>query len=153
MGGPEKGRIWVISWLNLFGGSVLGDGFGTFRDSVLGQFTWKEKSDSSLDFTWWDCWSLIIFGQSRGFTGDTIKNITNKGVHDVHGLGGNSSVWVNLFQDFVDVDGVWFPPSPLPFLVSSSLGLSLGGGLLCSFTSYFWWHVYTLIDSQWMTRQ
>ena len=29
---------------NLFGGSVLGDSFGTFRDSMLSKFTWKEKS-------------------------------------------------------------------------------------------------------------
>ena len=51
MGGPKKGRVRVNKLWNLFGGSVFGDGLGTFRDGVFGQFTWKEKSDSSLNLT------------------------------------------------------------------------------------------------------
>ena len=50
LGGPEKGRL-VARVKYLSGGSVFGDGLGTFRDGMLGEFTWKEKSDSSLDLT------------------------------------------------------------------------------------------------------
>ena len=33
-----------------------------------------------------------------------------EGVHDGHGLGGDTGVRVNLFQHLVDVDGVRLPP-------------------------------------------
>ena len=103
-GWPWKGPSKVQSKSDLLGGGVFGNSLSTFGDGVLGKFTWKEKSDSSLDLTWWDGWSLVVFGQSRGFTCDTIEDITNKGVHDIHGLRGNTSVWVYLFQDFVDIN-------------------------------------------------
>ena len=37
--------------LRLLGAGVLGDGFGTLTDSVLGQFTGQEKADSGLDLS------------------------------------------------------------------------------------------------------
>jgi hypothetical protein len=42
----------------------------------------------------------------------------NERVHDVHGFLGDSDVWVDLFKDFVDVDGEGFN--------SSSSGFSVG---------------------------
>ena len=33
------------------GGGVLGDGLGSLGDGVLGELTWKEESDSSLDLS------------------------------------------------------------------------------------------------------
>jgi len=36
--------------INLFGAGVLGNGFGTFTDGVLGQFTGQQEADSGLDF-------------------------------------------------------------------------------------------------------
>jgi hypothetical protein len=35
----------------LGGGRVLGDGFGTLGDGVLGEFSGKDKSDSGLDLS------------------------------------------------------------------------------------------------------
>ena len=36
---------------SLLAAGVLGDGFGSLRDGVLGQFTGQEKTDGSLDFS------------------------------------------------------------------------------------------------------
>jgi len=48
---------------------------------------------------------------------------------------------MNLSQDFVYVNGIRFPSSPPPFLVSASTGsFGLGNGLLGSFGSNFGWH-------------
>ena len=55
----------------------------------------------------------------------------HEGDHDAHGRAGYTSVGVHLLQDFVD--GVGFPPPPLRLLISSTCGLCLAGGLLCSF--------------------
>ena len=85
--------------------------------------------------------------ESGGLSCDTFKDVVDKAVHDGHGLAGNTGVWVHLFQDFVDVDGVGFPPPPLLLLVTSSLSFSLGGGFLSSFRSNFGWHV-SLLNKQ-----
>ena len=51
--GPNKDRLFCTGQHslvnNLLRASVFGDGLGGFRDSVFGQFTWEEKTDSSLD--------------------------------------------------------------------------------------------------------
>lgn len=51
--GPEKGRLVMSTTYpcSLLAAGVLGDSFGSFRDSMLGQFTWQEKADCSLDFS------------------------------------------------------------------------------------------------------
>ena len=51
----------------------------------------------------------------------------DEGVHDVHSLLGNTNVRVNLFKNFVDIDGEGLDSSSSGFLVSSRLsGFSLG---------------------------
>lgn len=49
MGGPQKDRLGCTLYA-LLRASVLGDGFGALTDCVLGQFSWKQQSNSSLDF-------------------------------------------------------------------------------------------------------
>ena len=52
MGGSEKNRCVALLLLaagSLFGGGVLGDSLGTFRDGVLGQLTGQEQTDGGLD--------------------------------------------------------------------------------------------------------
>ena len=80
--------------------------------------------------------------QAGGFGGDSLEYVVDERIHDAHGLAGNTGIRVHLFQDFVDVDGVGFPPPPALFLVPGSLGLGLSGGFLSSFRSDFGWHVY-----------
>jgi len=55
-----------------------------------------------------------VVGQLGGFIGDPLEDVVDKGVHDAHGLAGDSSIWVDLLEDFVDVDGI----SLLPLLVA-----------------------------------
>ena len=101
---------------------------------MFGQFTWKEKSDSGLDFTRADGASLVVMGQSGSFGGDSFEDVVDERVHDGHGFGGDSGVWVDLLQDFVDVDGEAFLPlcSSFVFLVSWS-------SLFDSFFGSFGW--------------
>ena len=53
LGGPEKGRFVcsLTAICSLLAAGVLGDGFGSLRDGVLGQFTGQEKTNGSLDFS------------------------------------------------------------------------------------------------------
>ena len=109
---------------NLLGAGVLGDCLGSLRDSVLGQLSGQEETDSSLDFSGGDGGPLVVVGKTAGLSSDTLKDIVDKGVHDAHGLGADTSVWVHLLKDFVDVDGIGL----LSFAVLL-LGITLGDGL------------------------
>jgi len=51
-----------------------------------------------------------VVGQLGGFVGDPLKDVIGEGVHDAHGLARDASVWVNLLQDLVDVDGIGLFP-------------------------------------------
>ena len=114
---------------DLLGGGVFGYSLGSFRYGVFGQFSWKEKSDSSLDFPRGDGGPLVVVSESAGLSGDSLKDVVHERVHDGHGLGGDTGVGVHLLQDFVDVDGVGFFPFPLPLLVAGAHGLGLAGFL------------------------
>ena len=100
---------------------------------MLGQFTGEEKPDSSLDFPGGDGGSLVVVGKTGGLGGDALEDVVDEGVHDGHSLGADASVWVDLLEDLVDVDGVTFLPPALLLLISLGdrlLGLSgLFGGL------------------------
>ena len=85
---------------------VFGDSLCAFADGVLSQFTGQQQTDGSLDFTRADGRFLVVVGKTRGLSGDTFEDIVDEGVHDAHGLAGNASVRVHLFEHFVHVDGV-----------------------------------------------
>ena len=71
---------------NLLGAGVLGDSLGSFRDSVLGQLSWEQKTDSSLDFPRGDGVFSVVLGKSLGLIG----------------------IGVDLLEDILDVDSVGF---------------------------------------------
>jgi len=124
----------------LLGGGVLGDSLGALRDGVLGKLTGEEKPDSSLDLARGDGGPLVVVSKAGSLSGDPLKDVVHKGVHDGHGLGGDASVRVDLLEDLVDVDGVGFLPLPLGLLVSLGdvlLGLA---GLLGSLSGNFGGH-------------
>jgi hypothetical protein len=125
---------------NLFGGSVLGDSLGTFRDGVLGKFTRKDKTNSGLDLARRDGGTLVVGSQLGSFRGNTFKDIVDERVQDGHGLVGDTSIGMDLLQDLVDVRGVGLTTSDLSLLVIRRLGLSgLGGGFTSNsfFRSHF----------------
>ena len=99
---------------------------------MFGQFTRQQKPDGSLDLPGGDGGSLVVVSKTGSFSSDTFEDIVDEGVHDAHGLGGDTSVGVDLFQDLVDVDGVRFLTLLGALLIA--LGDILGGlsGLLGS---------------------
>merc|ERR1719193_582255 len=64
-------------------------------------------------------------GQLARFCSNPLEQVIDKGVHDGHGLRGDSSVGMNLLQDLVDVDGIGLLPLAFPLLLVA-LGDSLG---------------------------
>merc|ERR1719411_1896740 len=141
-----KKTFFVLYWCkisaNLLGAGVLGDGLGTFRDGMFGQFTGQQKPDGGLDLPGGDGGSLVVVSKTGSFGGDTFEDIVDEGVHDAHGLGGHTGIGVDLFQDLVDVDGVRFLTflSTLLLVARGFLGGGLSG-LLGSLSRYFGGHV------------
>lgn len=119
--------------VSLLGAGVLGDRLGSLRHSVLGQLSGQEETDCSLDLSGGDGAPPVVVSQSGCLGSDALEDVVHEGVHDGHGLGADSSVGVDLLQNFVDVDGVRFPPPPLLLLLAGSCGFGLAGRLLGSF--------------------
>ena len=72
-------------------------------------------------------------GKAGSFGGDALEDVVHKRVHDAHGFAGDASVRVNLFQHFVDVDGIAFLSLSPPLFLSIRWGLSLSS----SFVAFF----------------
>ena len=85
-------------------GGELGDSLGSFADGVLGELTWEEESDGGLDLAGGESVLLVISDESGTLSGDLLEDIVDEGVHDGHGSLGDSSLWVDLLEDSVDVD-------------------------------------------------
>jgi len=120
---------------NLLGAGVLGDSLGSLRDSVLGQLSGQEETDSSLDLSGGDGGPLVVVGKTAGLSSNALKDVIDKGVHDAHGLGADTGVGVHLLEDLVDVDSVGLLAFAVLLLVVT-LGDGLAGltGLLDGFS-------------------
>ena len=99
---------------------------------MFGQLSREVESDSSLDFPAGDGVLLVVVSQFGGFSGDSLKYIIDKRVHDAHGFGGDTSVGVDLLENLVDVNRVALLAGLSPGLLISSR-LALDGSLLLSF--------------------
>ena len=128
-------------------GLVLGDSLGSLRDGVLGELTRKEESDSSLDLTGGDGGPLVVLGKTTGFCSNSSEDVLSEGVEDAHGLGGDSSVGVDLLENLGDVDAVRLLPLSLPLLLLSLVGVSNIVGLHGSFSRNLGWHDATAVSS------
>ena len=116
----------------LLAAGVFGDSLGPLRHCMLGKLSREVEPDSSLDFPAGDGVLLVVVSKPGGLCGDPLEDVVDKGVHDAHGLGRDSSVGVHLLQHFVDVDGIAFLARLLSALLVSSW-LALGGGFLLAF--------------------
>ena len=84
---------------------------------------------------------LVVVGKTRSLSSHPFKDVIDKGVHYAHCLGGDSSVWVDLLQNLVDVDRVaLLARLPTAFLFSACL-LDSSSLLLSLFGSNFDGHV------------
>ena len=90
---------------------------------MLGKFTGKHKSDSRLNFSRAQSGLLVVGCQFSRFTCDALENIVNERVHDRHALLRDTSVGVNLLENFVNVRRI---------RLSTLLVLGTGGCLLWS---------------------
>ena len=79
------------------------DGLGALRDGMFGELTWKEQFDGRLDLPGGQSASPVVSDELGGLSGKSVKGIINKGVHNVHGLFGDSLFRVYLLQDLIDV--------------------------------------------------
>ena len=66
---------------------------------MLGKLAGQNEADSSLDFSGGDCWLLVVSSQRGSLNCNLLEDVGNERVQDGHGLGGNSSVGMNLLQN------------------------------------------------------
>ena len=115
------------------GRGELGDSLGSLGDSMLGQLTRQNKANSGLDLAGGDGGLLGIAGELSSLSGNLVKHVVDEGVEDAHGLGGDTSVRVDLLEDLVEVDlvgldlGVLLLLLAIGGLLGSDLLLGLGG--------------------------
>ena len=89
---------------------------------MLGELTWEEESDGGLDLTGGESVLLVVADESGALSGNLLEDVVDERVHDAHGSLGDTSLWVDLLEDSVDVDREGFG--------SLSLWGSLSGGFL-----------------------
>jgi len=97
---------------------------------VLGEFTWEQKSDGSLDFSGRESVLAVVSHKAGGLSGNLLKDVVDERVHDAHGSLGDASLWVDLLEDSVDVNREG--------LSSASLGSGFLGDGLDSFALWCW---------------
>ena len=71
---------------------------------MLGELTGEDESDRSLDLPAGESSFAVVLAELSGLSGDTLKDVVDKGIHDAHSLLGHTSVGVHLLQHLVDVD-------------------------------------------------
>lgn len=121
---------------------VLGDCFCSLADCVLGELTGQQQSDCGLYLATGDSGTLVIVGQSGRFGSYTLEDVVDETVHDAHRLRRDAGIRMDLFEHFVDVDGVTFLPPALLFLVSLGDVLLGFAGLFGRFSAGLRWHLF-----------
>ena len=118
----KRHTYYIHKWLKKPGKSTCEflDCFGSFRNSMLGKFTRKEKFDGRLDLAAWKSSFSVVSNQLARFPGKSVKSVINKWVHDVHGFLADSDFWVNLLQHFVNVKRKCLNSSLMSFMTWSS---------------------------------
>ena len=100
---------------------------------MLGEFSREKQTNGGLDFSAGDGVLLVVVGQAGGLGRHALEDVVDEGVHDAHGLTGDSSFRMDLLQHFVNVDGVALLSGLSLLLLVPSGGLGFGGGFLLAF--------------------
>ena len=72
---------------------------------MLGELTGEEELDGGLDLSGGESVLLVVSDELGRLGSNLLEDVVDEGVHDGHGFLGDSSLWVNLLEDSVDVDG------------------------------------------------
>jgi hypothetical protein len=81
----------------------LGNGLGSFTDSVLGEFTRKHQTDSSLNLAAAKSRLFVVSGELSSLGRNALKDIVDEGVHDGHALFGDACIRMDLLEHLVNV--------------------------------------------------
>ena len=73
---------------------------------MLGEVAWQDELDGGLDIAGADGLLSLVSVQLAGLEGDLLEKVGDEGVHDVHGLLGDSDFTVDVLKHSVDVDAV-----------------------------------------------
>ena len=114
MCGSKKNHL-ARFYRNLFGAGVLGDCLRPFAHCMLCEFTREKKTYGSLDFARWNSPPLVLVGKSGSFSGQSLEDVVDEGVHDAHRLGRHSNIGMNLLKYSVDVYTIGLLPGLLSF--------------------------------------
>ena len=117
---------------------------------MLRKFSREQKTHRSLDFARRDGLSLVVVGQSRCFTSDTLEDIVDERVHDAHRSAGYSNIGVDLLQDSVDESAVaLFPCASLLHDLGSSFSTFAALLRACLFRAGLGWRRLTTGTHLW----
>ena len=94
---------------------------------MLSELTGEEETDGGLDFAGGESVLLVVSDEAGGLGGALLEDVVDEGVHDAHGLLGDTGLGVDLLEDSVDVDGERFDTSLLSGGTDGLLG-GLSGG-------------------------
>ena len=93
---------------------------------MAGEFTGEEEAHRGLNLARGKSLALVVAGESGGLVGDALEDIEDEGVHDAHGLLGDSGLGVDLLEHLVDISGEGLSALLLVSLLLN-FGDSLGG--------------------------
>ena len=111
---------------------------------MLGQIAWEDKPDGGLDFAGTEGVPVVHVDEAGAFASDPLEDVCDEGVHDEHGLVGDTDIWVDLLENLEDVGGEGLGPLLMPLLLvlgsggSTLLLFALDGWLLLSWSLAGW---------------
>ena len=108
---------------------------------MLSELAGQQQTDGGLDLAARDRRSLVVLRESGRFASNALENIIDERIHDRHSLAGDTSVWMYLLQNLVDVDSVTLPSASAVLLVTSTNRLRLRHRLLRALRCCLWSHI------------